>query len=224
MNIALRQFGLLVGKDLRIEARSRQTLFLVVVTGLLVVVVLGLGLGANASNAFAATSVLWVAYLFSGVICFEKTMAVDRDGGAMAGLLLAPMDRGLIYLAKLSCNLLLMFAVASVVTPAGILFFNFDLSAAPLDFIAVIGLSMIGFAAVGTLFSALVTSTRLQGGLLAVMVFPVSLPLVITSTQMLLRVFRDGRPLDGGAMAILVAFDVIFVVSSWLVVEHVLEP
>lgn len=227
MTLALRQFALLVAKDLRIEARSRQTLSLVVIVGLLVVVVLGLGLGANATHAaqaFAATSVLWVAYLFSGVLCFEKTMALDREGGALAGLLLAPLDRGLIYLAKLVGNVVLMLAVAAVVTPAGILFFNFDLSAAPLTFAAVIGLSMVGFAAVGTLFAALVASTRLQSGLLAITVFPIALPLVITSTQMLLRVFRDGQTLDAGALGILAAFDVIFVVTSWLIFEQVLEP
>ena len=41
MTFALRQFWLLVSKDLRIEARSRQTLGLVIVMGLLVITVLG---------------------------------------------------------------------------------------------------------------------------------------------------------------------------------------
>ena len=76
---APRQFVLLVGKDLRIESRSRQTLGLVIVLGLLIIVVLGMGLGANGNLAgFNATAVLWVAYLFSGVLCFEKTFSVER--------------------------------------------------------------------------------------------------------------------------------------------------
>ena len=224
MNRIARQVLLLVAKDLRIEARSRQTLGLVVILGLLIVVVLGLGLGAQENVAgFSATAVLWVAYLFAGVLCFEKTMAVERTDGAMAALLLAPVDRGVIYAAKLLSNLALTAAVALVVTPAGVLFFNFDLSAAPLAFALVVGVSMIGFAAIGTLFAAVVSSSRLQGGLLALMIFPVTLPLVIVSTRLLTSVFRDGHALDGQTLGILVAFDVIFIATSWIVFDWVLE-
>lgn len=222
---SLTQLSLLVGKDLRIEARSRQTLGLVIVLGILIIVVLGLGLGSQNNVAgFSATAVLWVAYLFSGVLCFEKTMAVERNDGVLAALMMAPVDGGVIYLAKLLSNLLLMFAVALVVTPVGILFFGFDLSAAPVAFAAIMLLGIFGFAAVGTLFSAVVSSTRLQGGLLAMMVFPISLPLVVASTQLMLRAFRDGQAPGETGIGVLVAFDVIFLVVSWVVFEWVLEP
>lgn len=220
----LRQISLLALKDLRIEARSRQTIGLVVVLGILIVTVLGLGLGAEPKTAAAATGVLWVAYLFAGVLCFEKTMSLERQDGALAGLLLAPIDRGVIYAGKLISNLVLMFAVAAVITPVGILFFGFDLSAHPFAFIGIIALSMVGFAAVGTLFSALVSSSRLQGGLLAMVVFPISLPLVISSTQITSRLYQGGAGVDGRAFAILLAFDLIFLVVSWIAFEWVIEP
>jgi heme exporter protein B len=222
---AFSQLATLVAKDLRIEARNRQTIGLVVVLGILIVTVLGLGLGTqNNVSGFSATAVLWVAYLFSGVLCFEKTMAVERNDSVLAALLMAPIDRGVIYLAKLLSNLVLILAVAAVVTPAGVLFFGFDLSAAPGTFIGVMALSILGFAAIGTLFAAMVSSSRLAGGLLAMMVFPITLPLVLISTQLMMRAFRDGQPPSGGAIGVLVAFDLIFLVVSWLVFEWVLEP
>jgi heme exporter protein B len=224
MTSAARQFALLVAKDMRIESRSRQTIGLIIVLGVLVVTVLGLGLGTSNVSGFSATAVLWVAYLFSGVLCFEKTMAVERNDGVLAALLMAPLDRGLIYLAKLTSNLALMLAVALVITPVGILLFGFDLSAAPGTFAAVMAISLVGFAAVGTLFAAVVSSTRLQGGLLAMMIFPVALPLVVVSTQLMLRTFRDGLPPGADAIGVIVAFDAIFLVVSWLVFEWVLEP
>jgi heme exporter protein CcmB len=224
MTSAARQFALLVAKDMRIESRSRQTIGLIIVLGVLIVTVLGLGLGTSNVSGFSATAVLWVAYLFSGVLCFEKTMAVERNDGVLAALLMAPLDRGLIYLAKLTSNLALMLAVALVITPVGILLFGFDLSAAPGTFAAVMAISLVGFAAVGTLFAAVVSSTRLQGGLLAMMIFPVALPLVMVSTQLMLRTFRDGLPPGAGAIGVIVAFDTIFLVVSWLVFEWVLEP
>ena len=137
---------------------------------------------------------------------------------------MAPLDRGIIYLSKLLSNLTLMLAVAAIVTPAGILFFGFDLSAAPLAFASVMVLSIVGFAAVGTLFAAMVSSSRLQGGFLAMMIFPITLPLVLVSTQLMLKVFRDGQAIGGGAVGVLVAFDLIFLTVSWLVFEWILEP
>jgi len=221
-----RQVGLLVAKDLRIEARARQTLGLVVMLGILIVVVLGLGLDSDATvKGPSATAILWVAYLFGGVLCFEKTMAVERHDGAMAGLLLAPIDRGVIYLGKLIANLILMLVVVLVVTPVGVMLMGFDLSAAPLQFALILAISMIGFAAVGTLFAAAVSSTRLQGGLLAMVSFPIALPLVITTTRMMLDLFADNpKPMSELGLTILIAFDVIYLTISWIVFELALEP
>ena len=225
MTRTLRQVALLMAKDLRIEARGRQTMGLVVVLGILIIVVLGLGLGAGRPiSGFGATAILWVAYLFAGVLCFEKTFAVERSDDALAGLLAAPVDRGVIYLAKLLTNLILIFALAVVITPVAIVLFRFDLSAAPVSFAVVMFLGITGFAAVGTLFSAAVSSTRFQGGLLAMLVFPLSLPVVIVSTQMMRAIFEKGEPLGGQGLATLGAFDIIFLVMSWLVFELVLEP
>ena len=137
MTSTLRKVALLVGKDLRIEARSRQTLGLVIMLGVLIIVVLGMGLGRKDAPAFGAAAVLWVAYLFGGTLCFEKTMAVERQDGALTGLLAAPIDRGIVFAGKLVTNLLLMFTLAIVVTPVAILLFGFDLSAAPGGFAGV---------------------------------------------------------------------------------------
>ncbi len=224
MTPALSQIGLLLAKDLRIEARTRQTLGLVIVLGLLIVVVLGLGLGPQQlGSGGTATATLWVAYLFGGVLVFEKTMAVERQDGALASLLLAPVDRTVIYLAKLLANLALIAVLALVVTPAAVILLGFDLSAAPLGFAGIMGLGMLGFAAVGTLFAAAVSSTRLQGGLLAMVIFPICLPLVITSTQLTLALFEENKPLGQG-IALLIAIDLVYLAVSWIVFELVLEP
>jgi ABC-type transport system involved in cytochrome c biogenesis permease component len=55
-------------------------------------------------------------------------------------------------------------------------------------------------------------------------VFPLSLPVVIVSTQMMRKLFEEGQPLGGIGLATLLAFDIIFLVVSWLVFESVLEP
>lgn len=223
------QVRLLLGKDLRIEARGRQTIGVVVVLGVLIMVVLGLGLGAGRPvDGFAASAILWVAYLFGGVLCFERTMAWERHDDALAGLLAAPISRTAIFAAKLLANILLMAALAIIVTPAAVTLFRFDLSAAFAPFVVVMALGMLGFAAVGTLFAAAVSSSRLQGGLLAMLVFPLCLPIVIMSTQILRRAFETQPDLwtfaTGGGLLTLVVADVIYLTASWIVFEIVLEP
>lgn len=225
MNRSLAHIGVLIGKDLRIESRTRHTIGLVLVLGVLIIVVLGMGLGAGRPiSGFGATSILWVSYLFGGVLCFEKTMSLERQDDALASLLLAPIDRGAIFAAKLITNLILMFSLALVITPVAIVLFRFDLSAHPLGFALVMLLGLSGFAAVGTLFSASVTSTRLQGGLLALLVFPLCLPIVIASTQMMRTLFESSEGLPASGLGTLIAFDLIYLVVSWLVFELVLEP
>ena len=225
MTSGLRHLCILLAKDLRIEARGRQTVGLVMVLGTLIIVVLGLGLGGGKPiGGFGATAILWVAYLFGGVLCFEKTMAWERHDDALAGLLVAPVDRATIYFAKLVANLILMFSLAAVVTPVAIVLFRIDLSTHPIEFAVVMSMGMIGFAAIGTLFAAAVSSTRLQGGLLAMLVFPLCLPVVIVSSQLMRRVFENGESVMGGGLATLAACDLIFVAASWIVFEAVLEP
>lgn len=217
---------LLAAKDLRIERRGRHTLGLMVVLGLLIVVVLSVALGSGgAGPGTGAAAILWVAYLFAGVLCFEKTMAVEQHDDALAGLLLAPIDRGAVFAGKLLANLVLMLCLAAVITPAGVVLFHFDLSAAPLRFAAITALGLTGFAAIGTLFSAAVGSSRFRGGLLPLLVFPLTLPVVLTSTQLMLAAFGPDRAAGGsGGLSILVAFDVIFLVASWLAFELLIEP
>ena len=57
-------------------------------------------------------------------------------------------------------------------------------------------------------------------------IFPLVLPLVIASTQQINTMFarRFTSTPGGTGLAILLAFDAIFLIASWIVFELVLEP
>jgi len=220
--IALGGMFTLMAKDLRLEWRSRQTIGLVVVLGLLIVTVLALGLRTNtgSSGSAGAAAILWVAYVFSGIICFERTMGVEKEDNALAALVLSPIGPGAVYAAKLLTNLLMLLTLAAIITPAGVMLFGLSLPAAPLGLLSTLVLSLVGFAAVGTLLSAGASSRR-SGGLLPLLVLPLVLPLVIASTAQVIAL-ESGRA--GPGLAILVGFDVIFVTAGWMVFDSLLDP
>jgi heme exporter protein B len=220
MNV-LRDIAVLVAKDLRIEVRGGHTVALLSVLGVLFVTILGLGISAPNGVVVNAGSLLWVAYLFGGALCFEKTMAADQRDDALAGLLLAPIDRGVLFFAKWIANLLLMIVIASVVTLAAVIFLDLHIGASPGQFMRIVLLGLAGFAAVGTLFSGVLASTRMHGGMLAVVILPLCLPLVLTSTRLLSDPGAGGP--GGLGESILVAFNVVFVGAGFLTFDLLLE-
>jgi heme exporter protein B len=219
---AMRDIAILVAKDLRIEVRGGHTVALLSVLGVLFVTILGLGLAAPGGGVVVnAGSLLWVAYLFGGALCFEKTMSADQRDDALAGLLLAPVDRGVLFFAKWIANLLLMIAIAAVVTFAAFIFLDLRIAASPAQFLRIVLLGLAGFAAVGTLFSGVLASTRMHGGMLAVVILPLCLPLVLTSTRLLNEPAAGG--LAGFGESILVAFNIVFVSAGFLTFDLLLE-
>ena len=218
---------ILAAKDLRTEARTRSSTGVLVVLGILIVTVLALGLGparATAGGAGSAAAILWVACLFAGVLCFDRTMALERHDDALAALLMAPVGPGALFGAKLLANLALLGVLACVVTPVAVLFFGLDLSSAPVSSAAVMALSLVGFAALGTLFSAVSSAPAAPAGLLGLLILPLCLPLVLVSTRQLMDRLGSQPPQSAAGFGVLIAFDVIALAAGWLLFEAILEP
>ncbi|HXG20033.1 MAG TPA: heme exporter protein CcmB, partial [Methylomirabilota bacterium] len=83
-------------------------------------------------------------------------------------------------------------------------------------------LGIIGFSALGTLFSAIAVRTRAREVLLPVMLFPLLIPLLIASVKMT-GALLAGDPLPGVWLRVLLAFDVIFVITGWLIFGQVVR-
>lgn len=221
MRRALADIALLVWKDLRIEARARAALPAMVVAGVLFVVVLAMG-GGVARSGQGMTTILWAAYLVSGVLGVERGMAVERESDALSGVLLTPVDRGAVFLAKLVANLVVMAASAAVVSAVGIVLFGLETAGASWGFLAALGLGLVGLAALGTLFAAVIGGGSGRRGLLALLVLPLCVPLVVVSGRAAAAMV-GGSPGAGPGLGVLVAFDVVYVVAGWLAFEHVVE-
>lgn len=213
----------LVAKDLLIELRSREVAYSTLVFTLLVLVIFNFAFELRVENVqVLAPGVLWVTFIFAAVLALGRLFAAERDRGALEGLLLCPVDRGTIYLAKLISALVLMLAVEAVAVPAFIGLFGLNLPLVPLGLVAFLG--SLGFASVGTLFSALAAHTRTREGLLPILLFPISVPVVIATVRATTGVVT-GDPWDLVLpwLQLLAGFDGLFVGLSYLVFELVVE-
>jgi len=219
--IFLEQVVTILWKDVRYELRSKQMWTGMGLFALLVLVIFNFTFDLRVDNAAAiAPGALWVAFVFASLLGLGRTIAAEREIGSMDRLLLCPVDRKAIYLAKLLGNMLFIGVVEIVALPIFAALFNVPLFVGAL--LPIVLLSTLGIAAVGTLFSAMAAATRARELLLPILVFPLIVPIVIgavRATGTLLAPAVNEPPWLG----LIAAFDVIFLTVSMLTFEYVIE-
>ena len=177
---SLRLALVIAGKDIRAELRSRTALLSAVVFAALVLVVFNFARDPTAISATdLAPSVLWVTFALAAMVALNRAFTIEREHGALDGLLLAPVPRGALFLGKLLANLAFVGTVEAVTLPLFVLFFNVDLSASLPGIIGVTALATIGFVSVGTIFSAMAVRTRFAELMLPVLLLPFMVPPLI---------------------------------------------
>ena len=175
------QIFAILWKDLRYELRSKQTWLGMGMFALLVLIIFNFTFDLRGSTVqVVAPGTLWIAFIFASLLGLGRTLAAEREQGSMDRLLLCPVNRQAIYLAKLLGNLLFIGVVEMVALPIYALLFNVPLSVL---LVVIVLLGTIGIAAVGTLFSVIAAATRARELLLPVLVFPLVVPVVISAAS-----------------------------------------
>lgn len=213
----------IVWKDVVAELRTREMFSSMLVFALLVIVIFSFSFDLRVENIVqVAPGVLWVTLAFSSTLELSRSLAVEMENGCLDGLFLAPMDRSVIYFGKMLGNLVFISTIEALMLPIFSVVFNLNLIQ-PLLLLTVF-LGTVGFAAVGTLLSAMAVNTRAREVMLPVLVFPIILPVVVSAVKV------TGGILDGVGIGelihwiqILVAFDVIFLVVSYMTFDFVVQ-
>ena len=217
----LAQVLAILWKDIRCELRSKQTWISMGLFALLVLVIFNFAFDLRVDNKAAiAPGALWVAFVFASLLGLGRTIASEQEQGSMDRLLLCPVDRKAIYLAKLLGNMLFIGVVEVVALPIFAALFDVPLFTGALLPIVLFG--TLGIATIGTLFSAIAAATQARELLLPLLVFPLIVPVVIgavRATGSLMVPAVNEPPWFG----MIVAFDVIFLSVSTLMFEYVIE-
>jgi heme exporter protein B len=218
----VRRVAALVWKDLLVELRGREFLGAMVVFALITIVTLNFAFDLTAEDREASgAGGLWIAFLFSGMLGLGRSIAVERDRGTIEGLTLCPVDAGTIFLGKFISNLLFIIIVQAVSLP--VFAAIYDLPALRPTVLALAVLGAIGFSGLGTLFSAVASSSNSREILMPLLLFPLAIPVVIATVRATTLVFQGQMGDAWPWFNLLAAFDVIFVTLSYVVFDLVLE-
>jgi heme exporter protein CcmB len=205
---------LVLRKDVAIEVRSRELLYTTLFFAVSCVIVFAFALvkeGVVVQDASAG--ILWIAIAFAGTLALGRTFERERYSETLRALLLAPAPRAAIYVGKLLGIVLLLSVAELMLVPLVALLFGASLLASPLLLIGLLGTGTLGFAAVGTLFAAMLVRSRTRDVLLPILLYPITVPVIIAGvrgTAALLEATPD-EPMALMWIAILVSFDIVFV-------------
>jgi heme exporter protein CcmB len=206
-------------KDLLIETRTREIVLTTMFFALACVLVFAFGFVREGRPVQdAAAGILWIAIAFSGTLALGRAFERERQGETLRALLISPIDRPALYLGKLLGILILLAAVELLVVPMVALMFQAPLFDYPLLMLGLIAAGTLGFAAVGTLFAAMLVRARSRDVMLPVLLYPITIPVIIAGvrgTAALLQPEAD-QPMARMWLSMLVFFDVVFVtISLW---------
>jgi heme exporter protein B len=205
---------LVLRKDVAIEVKSREILFTTLFFAVSCVLVFAFALVRDGRVVEdASAGILWIAIAFAGTLALGRTFERERYGETLRALLLAPAPRAAIYVGKLLGIVLLLAIAELMLVPLVALLFGAPLFARPLLLAALLLTGTVGFAAVGTLFAAMLVRSRTRDVMLPILLYPITVPVIIAGvrgTAALLQPAPDDA-VAGMWVALLLCFDVVFV-------------
>jgi heme exporter protein B len=207
-------------KDVLLEARTRVNFNAMLFFAGIVVLIFSFALGPNQAHLQTASGgLLWLAFVFAGILAFGRIYQLEAENNAFEGLLLVARNRSAIYAGKLLGAMAVMLAIELLVVPLMGLLYNLPLLDA-LPGLALVGvLGTAGFAAIGSLYGALTMSLRAREVLLPLLLLPVTVPVILGAVKATTYVLA-GQTSDLALwLELLAAFDVVFITVGLLTFE-----
>ena len=205
---------LVTRKDLVIEFRSREVVYTTLFFAVSCVLVFAFGfVREGIAVDDVAAGILWIAIAFSGTLALGRAFERERQNDTLRALMLAPLDRPALYVGKLAGVLMLLAVVEAIVVPLVALMFHAPLFAHPGLTALILAAGTVGFAAVGTLFAAMLVRARSRDVLLPILLYPITIPVIIAGVRGTAALFQTDvdLPMARLWLSMLLFFDVVFV-------------
>ena len=210
-------------KDLLLELRNKDVVVAVAGFALLIMVIFTFSLNLSQDSArLIGPGVLWSAVAFAGVTGLNRAFSLEVEGNTLEALMLAPISRDLIFFGKALGNFLFITVALAVVLPVFAVLFNLVIFR--WEMLAISLLTTVGFSAVGTLFAAMSVRVRAREVMLPLLFLPVVTPLIMAAVESTSHMVNGRSWSDMSEwLQLAVAFDVVFLVVSAFVFQHIVE-
>jgi heme exporter protein B len=220
-----RRVRAIVRKDLTTELRAKAGFNSVASLGVTMLVLLGLALGPDTQALRnAAVGAVWLATLFSGVLAFNRSFQVELEGGALEALLQYPGPRWTIFAGKLLANFAFVASMVVILVAVGIVLFGVSLPAEWAALLGVLVLGVLGVVVMGTFYASMASRSRAREVLLPLLLFPMLVPVLLAATAASQALLGGDLMQEAGAwIRLLAAYDLIFLVATFIAFEHVIE-
>jgi heme exporter protein B len=214
----------LVHKDLLRELRAPRVWPAMLLMGVVLALIIQMQIDLPQDQKQSLSGGLfWLAVFFAGTMALDRSFSSEREEGCWQGLLLYPVAPGTIFLAKLAANFLALCALDAVLIPAFRVLSDLPLLARPWAFLLVLFVANLGFAAVGTLLSALTSGLGQRSNLLVLLMLPLVSPVVIGASQATRSLMAGDDNECSRWIQVLACFAALFVTVGTLVFEFVIE-
>jgi heme exporter protein B len=216
----------LLRKELRLEWRTREAVPAMALFSVTTYVVFHFGLQRDSVEGALAAGILWVTLLFAAMLGANRLFVSDTEGGALEGILLAPIDRTSLYLAKVIAFAGFLAIVELVAVPAFYLLLLGPAGGGAVPgLLAVLVLADVGIALTATLVAGLATQTRSRELLVSLMGLPLLLPVIIAAARATAPLFAAGgaQGLPGKWLLVLGLYDVVIGLIAIAVFDFLLE-
>jgi heme exporter protein CcmB len=221
----LRTALLVLLKDLTVELRSREVVYTTLFFAASCVLVFAFSfVKEGRALEDASAGILWIAIAFAGTLALGRAFERERQSETLRALLLAPADRPAIYAGKLAGMLVLITAVEVVLVPVVGLLFQAPVLTNVVPLAALVVTGTLGYAAVGTLFAAMLVRARSRDVLLPVLLYPITVPVIIAGVRGTSALFQPDADVATAWMwvGMLAAFDAVFVTLALWTFEPVM--
>lgn len=219
----------ILGKDLRIELRTREIVTTAGFFAALIAVLASVAFNLDVDDAMLARlapGALWLAVAFASVLALGRTWQREREEGALTGLLVSPIPRAAILLGKAIGVAAFVAAIEAVVLPLIMLFFHVEVLDVTPALVPVLVLATVGVSMTGTLFGAMTVRTRARDLVLAAVLFPLLSPILISAVAATREVFssvsqaiQSGTPVPSFASMLAMEQDYLFLLGVFDVVS-----
>jgi heme exporter protein B len=218
--------GAILRKDLQVELRTRQSVPAMVLFSITVFVLFHFGLDRDSLEGDLATGVIWVTLLLAALLGVNRLYVAERDQGGFTAIMLAPIDRTALWLAKASALFLYLTALELVALPAfDLLLLGPGLDGALPELLPVLLLANLGLAATGALIAALAIETTARDLIVPLLLLPLLVPVIIASAQATQPLLEASQSPDDLLkwLGFLALYDVVFVLVSIAVFDYLLD-